>query len=196
MAASFGVTPVLIIDLSEHGASIEHGVPLVVSSVETMHIPPRLEVTGVIHHSVVTRISEDDGRRFRSGIEFRQISENAAVIIESILIQEAMRVVRLWEANANGLNSSPAIAALQRQSAGRSPAAYVWMRLNNRGWERSVTRDPNQPLDGFAVPAGEDPGQIAMLCETYEAATEAGRQFIRSQAQLAIAEQLRIPAFI
>jgi hypothetical protein len=191
LRGTFGATPVTVIELSDDGAGIEHTAPLLVTSVDRLRIEAATPFTvdAVVRHSVIT-VTGGNGTSFRSGLAFRRVPEATTALIESILMDQAASLVRLWEANAAGLTSSPAIAAMQRRSAQRAPSAYIWMRLVNGNWERTTTLDPNQPLDGFSVPAYEDPQQIAILCRTYEAASIPERRLLRALAQRAIAESI------
>lgn len=190
LSAVYGVHPVKLIELSEDGAAIEHAYPLAISSTERLRVesPQKFEVTAIVRHSVMTAVGGAKGPSYRSGLSFHNISEEASAVVEAILVEQAAMLVRLWEANAAGQTSSPAIAALHRRSVSRAPSAYIWMRLINGKWERSTTLDPNQPLDGFSVPASEDPAQIALLCRTYETASIPERKLLRALAQYAIAE--------
>lgn len=190
--ASFGEMQVSVIDLAEEGAAIEHAVPLAVKSVAVLRVlsHPPFEVRAMVRHSVMTAAGSNKGPAYRTGLAFRQVSEATSSIIETILMDLASSLVRLWEANAAGLTTSPAIMAMQRRSASRAPSSYVWLRLINGRWERTTTLDPNQPLDGFSVPASEDRDQIALLCKTYETCSIAERQFLRALAQRAITEAI------
>lgn len=190
--ATFGETAVRVVDLAEEGAAIEHGQPLAVSGVAVLQVQsnPPFEVKAMVRHTVLTAAGGEKGMVYRSGLAFRQISEATSTVIETILMNLAASLVRLWEANAAGLTASPAIMAMQQRSASRAPAAYVWMRLVNGRWVRSTTLDPNQPIDGFSVPASEDRNQIALLCSTYETCSLAERQLLRAMAQRAIAEAI------
>jgi hypothetical protein len=190
--ATFGETEVTIIDLAEEGAAIEHVTALAVNGIATLRVRsnPPFEVKATVRHSVMTAAGGERGTAYRSGLAFRQVSEATSTVIETILMNVTSSLVRLWEANAAGLTSSPAIAAMQKRSASRAPSGYIWMRLVNGRWERTSTLDPNQPIDGFSVPAYEDRDQIALLCSTYETCSIAERQFLRALAQRAITETL------
>ena len=190
--ATFGETAVTVVDLAEEGAAIEHTEPLAVNSFGILRVQsrPPFEVKAMIRHSVMTSAGGTKGIAYRTGLAFRQVSEETSTVIETILMDLASKLVRLWEANAAGLTSSPAIMAMQKRSASRAPLAYVWMRLVNGRWERTSTLDPNQPIDGFSILASEDRDQIALLCRTYETCSIPERQFLRALAQRAITEAI------
>lgn len=194
LQGSFGMTTVTVVELSESGAAIEHRGFIAIRTAERLRVEarPPFEISASIVHSVMIATAESLPECvYRSGVTFHDVSDETRAVIESVLLDEALRTVRLWEANASGITISPAIEALQRRSKQRrAPSDYVWMRLTGDRWERTATRDPNQPLDGFAVLGTEEPDDIALLCRTYQASSEDERNLIRALAQLAIAERL------
>jgi hypothetical protein len=67
---------------------------------------------------------------------------------------------------------------------------FIWMRLQPRGWDKQFTADPNQPLDGFAVPADTSDEEIRSLCKTYEDSDDTTRNAMRHMATLAILDRV------
>lgn len=192
LRATFGAASVTVTEMSDRGATIEHAQPLAIGTRDRMVIQarPTVEVTGVVRHSVIVPAGGGQPPAYRSGIVFHEISETVEASLESILVDEAAAIVRLWQANADGHTSSSAMLELHRRTRVRSTGAYVWMRYVDREWHRITTRDPNQPIDGFSIHDDVDPQQIALLCAAYERGSSDDRNVIRAIAQLVIAEDL------
>lgn len=75
-----------------------------------------------------------------------------------------------------------------RRSRSRGLMTYTWDGIE---WSRTPTESPQQPLDGFTVPAYEDEEELAMLCQTYETADAEARNMIRLVAELSVRTALQ-----
>lgn len=183
---------VLVYDLGPDGVGLEHGERL--EADETYHLtvnwrtPFKSKIR--IRHSQLLKLADSSGPTvFHTGASFVGLSNSASVAIDSILIDEVRRKVTEWEANLTGARKGrlPELDAAKRLAT--VPAGFVWYRLVNGEWLSVPTRDPNQPIDGFAVRDDEDPRQIELLCKAYEGYDEEDRQMLRMMAHLAIASR-------
>jgi hypothetical protein len=55
-------------------------------------------------------------------------------------------------------------------------------------FEKKWSRTPDQPKDGFTVPASEPPEHVEQLCQTYLKGTEEDRKLILLLARLSVAK--------
>jgi hypothetical protein len=188
--AKIGRSRALVIDLGPEGAGIEHGHRLTSDDVHLLTVQWRqpFESSVRVKHSQIRKLSDPSGPSvFHTGLEFVDLSESAAAVIDSILIDEITRKVAEWEANLIGTPRQRLPGLKLNRLRTDLPVGYVWYRLAGGEWTTSATRDPNQPLDGFAVRDDEDPAQVSLLCKTYEEYGEEDRRMLRMMAHLAIA---------
>ena len=66
-------------------------------------------------------------------------------------------------------------------------------RLVEGTWKKASALLPDQPRDGFTVPAWEEDEQVERLRRSYQEADAEGRQFLRMLAELSISEARGIP---
>jgi hypothetical protein len=172
----------LIIEVGLGGAKLEHANRVAIGDELDLEMPKRrLRVS--VRHSVA--LPGEAGIVYHTGAAFEGLSETDHAAILELLIHEAEAQVATWEANLEGR------LPIERAGA-RSVVAprFIWMRMTRRGWERTDTTDPNQPIDGFAVPAEQTPEEIKTLCDAYQAADEPTRASLRQLAALAIIERM------
>lgn len=186
LQAAIDEQPVLILELGLGGAKFEHSAPLPINSWRTLVSGP-VALSGTVRYS--TMLPSTETVIYHSGIEFSGMSSEQAAAVYDLLLSEARQQVSEWEANLEGqqpfrATSRPRSAALQ---------SYIWLRFLNGRWERIVTTDPNQPLDGVAVPDDTSDEEIQLLCDTYADADDRMRELMRSMATLAILERVRPP---
>ncbi|MHB0968737.1 MAG: hypothetical protein ACYC7A_13165 [Thermoanaerobaculia bacterium] len=173
----------LIIEVGLGGAKLEHANRVAIGDKLDLEMPQRtLRVS--VRYSVA--LPGESGIVYHTGAAFEGLSETDQSAIFALLIREAEAQVASWEANLEGR------PLLDRPGA-RSAVAprFVWMRMTARGWERTDTTDPNQPIDGFAVPAEHSAEEIKSLCDAYQSADEPTRASLRQVATLAIIERMR-----
>lgn len=175
--------PVLVLELSLTGAKVEHDSRRNVGQEHTLnlgHVALRSEVRFSVLLPATTGVT------FHTGVEFREMTPQQTAAIYEILIEAANEQVLAWEANLEGLplrgRKTPKSAVAQR---------FLWLRLTPKGWVRTETPDPNQPLDGVAVPSDESEDDIRKLCATYEKGDDETREFLRHVATLAILQRIR-----
>lgn len=182
-----GAAPVAIIEIGLGGAGLEHGGALVVGERHELSIDARhpIKLRVAVRHSVLQQLGSGDRPAiYRSGVEFLSVTEEQELLIDNILIDEAKEKIAEWEANLSGNHRHPKLASLPR-----APHAYAWHRFVKGAWTTTITRDPNQPIDGFAVCDDEPPETVALLRQAYERYGDDDRYMLRMMAQLAITER-------
>ncbi|MBI2214349.1 MAG: hypothetical protein HYU52_11945 [Acidobacteria bacterium] len=184
-----GDLPVAIVEIGLGGAGLEHAHTVMVGERHHLHVdsrqPFRIEV--VVRHSQLQLLGTGGSPSvFRTGVELLAIDDQQELLIDSILIDEAREKIAEWEANLAGTRriTHPTFAAIPHR-----PHAYAWHRLVRATWSVTVTRDPNQPIDGFAVCDDEPMDTVTMLRQAYERYDEDDRYMLRMMAQLAISER-------
>jgi hypothetical protein len=192
----FDGAAVRIVDVGLVGALIEHEGPL-----ET-------ERTGVLaftweDHELtfdcrVVRTGAESGSLYHSGLEIVAARDDSDARLRTLIAASVARIVAAQEANAfgdrqlNWIDSDRTLTAVG--SARRaSLTGYVTWRLIEGVWKKSAALLPDQPKDGFTVPAWEEDEQVERLRRSYEEADAEGRQFLRMLAELSTSEARGIP---
>lgn len=180
---TFGAEAVLVLEMGLGGAKFEHSERLVVGIVAPFSCGP-LSTDAEVRHSVL--LPARTGVVYQTGVFFPNAGPREDALLMDLLVHEARQQLAEWEANVSGVTTPP--PASPRRSA--VAVRFVSLRLKPRGWERSITADPNQPLDGVAVPDGTSEEEIAVLRATYEQGEPATRELMRRVATVAILEAL------
>lgn len=184
----------MVIDLGPDGVGVEHQKKLAANEVYTLRIDWRqsFQAKARVCHSELCKLADGSGPSvFRTGLTFIGLAESAAVVIDSILIDEVKRQVAEWEANLTGTRKDRLPISGFGQSRESLPVAYVWHRLVDGRWVTATTKDPNQPIDGFAVCDDESSQQVELLRKAYASYGEDDRNMLRMMAHLAIANRSR-----
>lgn len=181
--------PVAVIEIGLGGAGLEHAGTVMVGERHQLQIDARhpIRIQVVVRHSLLQQLGGGSSPSiYRTGVEFLAINDEQELLIDSILIDEAKEKIAEWEANLTGTRrlSHPTLSPLPRR-----PHAYAWHRLVKGSWSITITRDPNQPIDGFAVCDDEPVETVNMLRQAYERYDEDDRYMLRMMAQLAISER-------
>lgn len=182
-----GAMPVAIVEIGPGGAGLEHSGAVVIGERHRLIVEARhkLELRVAIRHSLLQQLGGGaQPAIFRTGVEFLSVSDDQELMIDSILIDEAKEKIAEWEANLTGNHRHPKLAVLPRR-----PHAFAWHRLVGGAWTTTVTRDPNQPIDGFAVCDDEPAETVSILRQAYERYGDDDRYMLRLMAQLAISER-------
>lgn len=191
LKARLGALSVAVIDLGLEGAGLEHSGTVTVGErlqlvIDTKH-PIRLSC--LVRHSQLHQFAGGGSQAtYRTGVEFPSVPESQAAAIDSVLIDEAREKIAEWEANLTGTRRNR-LPALSRTSS--APHAYEWHHFARGTWTTRVTRDPNQPIDGFAVCDDEPAETVLMLRKAYERYDDDDRYMLRMMAQLVISERDR-----
>ena len=125
---------------------------------------------------------------YHSGLFIVNKDASSDLIIRDIIRSCIERAEDEQRANAEGL---PAIAASSFQTG--KGENFIRCELRASGWVKSETKDPQQPVNGFTISAGETPHKIAMLCRTWEIGDTEARRLIRTFAALSISKSEGIP---
>ncbi|MGN6182940.1 MAG: hypothetical protein ACTHQM_04730 [Thermoanaerobaculia bacterium] len=179
----FGEEQVLVLELGLAGAKFEHGTRLDIGTRATFVCGP-LTATGSVRHSML--LPAESGIVYHTGISFPELDEVQETYLHQLLMDEAQEQVHEWEANLQGIAWRP-------QPAPKSAVVnrYIALRKTADGWTRTITRDPNQPIDGVAVPADTPDAEVEILRRTYEHADQTMRELMRRMAMVGILERLR-----
>ncbi|MGK2859619.1 MAG: hypothetical protein ACSLFQ_20655 [Thermoanaerobaculia bacterium] len=189
LKARLGALPVAVVDLGLEGAGLEHSGALTVGDRQPLAIDARhpIRITARVRHSQIQQLAGGSAQAvFRTGVEFVSVPDDQAIAIDSVLIDEAKEKIAEWEANLTGTRRGRLPALSRLPSA---PHAYEWHHFTKGIWTTRVTRDPNQPLDGFAVCDDEAEEKVRLLRKAYELYDDEDRYMLRMMAQLAITER-------
>lgn len=175
---------VLVVELGLGGAKFEHPQRVDIGR-HGRFLCGDFAATAKVRHSVL--LPARNGVVYHVGISFDALTAEQKELLMQLLIGEAQEQVAEWEANLSGT------LAWQPQPARRSAVAlgFLSLHLNNQGWRRSATSDPNQPLDGVTVPGDTSEDEIAILCETFEKGDLSTRELLRRMATVTILERMR-----
>ncbi len=177
---------VLVLEMGLGGAKFEHPARLEVGFTGTFSCGP-LATTAVVRHSIL--LPTPTGFVFHSGVEFSDLGPTENALLLDLLVHEAKEQVVEWESNLAG---QVPLEPKRGHSLHSSVAPrFISLKLLPSGWDRSVTADPNQPLNGVTMVDGTPEEEIKMLRETYEAADQPMRELMRRVATVAILERLR-----
>jgi hypothetical protein len=152
---------------------------------------------------------------FQSGLFFTDFVGDTAARIHEMVNMLVARSLAEQVANARGIGpvierNMPVFRSGVVASSGLEPAGadknrripkseivvdrgYVRCTLTNRQWATKWTRSPEQPNEGFTVPATEPVDQIDKLCETYVNADSEGRRLIQLLARLSVEKYEETP---
>ncbi|HEX9984481.1 MAG TPA: PilZ domain-containing protein [Thermoanaerobaculia bacterium] len=175
----FGDWSVRMVDVSTKGALIEHA---------DEDLPPEARALvrffwrGEEIELLAEAIRTDDNRR---GLVFIDDSPE----LRRIITASATELLRAQEANAHGQRELNRIGdeTLTAASAARLHGeAFVTYRLIDGSWKRRQSLLPDQPPDGFTIPAGEADEQVKLLCTTYENGDTEARRMTRLLAELSV----------
>lgn len=146
----------------------------------------------------VVHCSPASGGGYHSGLEVVAAHGESDASLRKLIAESVARIVAAQEANAFGnreLNWIDSDRTLTAVGSARkaSMTGFVTWRLVDGAWKKSASLLPDQPKDGFTVPAWEEEEQIERLRRSYEDADEDGRKFLRILAELSISEARGIP---
>ncbi|MDQ6802515.1 MAG: PilZ domain-containing protein [Acidobacteriota bacterium] len=217
--ARYGALDVIMIDISEAGARIEHFTQLNLGRKARFRFEwqeDKLEVEAEVRSCKVHRFAnEEEGTTvFQSGLLFTNYVEDAAVKIHEMVAMLVARSLAEQVANARGIGpvierNMPVFRAGLVTSSGYESSSdekaripktqvvvdrgYVRCALTGRRWTKKWSRSPDQPEDGFTVPATEPTDHVEQLCEMYEKADDDGRKLIKLLARLSVEKVQETP---
>lgn len=199
LIARYGAQGVVIVDIHELGARIEHFAPLTVGRTTALVFQwqsTRIETQATVVACRVHRFADgsNGGTVYQSGLSFTNPSAEAMQALRELMQTAIARSVTEQVANLRGLG--PVIEKdmpVFREGivAGRAHAGYVRCTLRfNRRWEKRWTRNPDPPEDGFTVLATEARDQIEMLCDDYRRTDTETRRLIRLLARITVEDSV------
>jgi hypothetical protein len=178
VATQIGRASGALVDLSTNGARVRHTAPLIRGSQARLTFNwngARFEAAAEVLASRVVSLARPT--RYESRLRFVTMSSSAEHVLARALADIAAAALRTWVANLRGWeNVTPPIdGETDHADSGFLRCRYV----PARGWERKWTKNPDQPKEGFTVPASTEPAELNMLCLTYETSDEEGRALLR-----------------
>lgn len=208
---------IVLIDISNYGARIEHYTRLERGSERTLRLRWNEEPVAMPAEIVSCRIERfvpgDQGLTvYRSGLRFLQ--ESGPEFEKIKRMTSAYRAGALVEQVANAKGFAPPTRGEmpifrdgtlatnrydvdarndehllpERELARKVGFVRFWFEKNR--WQKKWTLDPNQPQEGFTVSANEAWEQIESLCHLYQTSNEEGRNFIRLLAEASVESEL------
>lgn len=180
--AQFDGASVLVLELGVGGAKFEHDQRMDIGRQGRLACGD-LVATGVVRHSIL--LPAQRGVVFHTGIAFTSLDPEQTEALFRILIAEAQEQVKEWEANLGGAGWKP--SAIRRSAVAHR---YFKLQFTESGWQKSITSDPNQPVDGVTVIDDIPADELRVLCVTYEESDDAQRELLRRMATLAILERM------
>lgn len=192
LAAKLGANRVFIVDISVSGVRVAHQGELPLQNEHKLSFEWNGDTIAFNCAVVRTEIDRPNSDRtkivYQSGMRFTSAYGQSAALLRGLIAEHVMRALDEQKANARGI---PPLATVFQ--SGIKQSSYVTYRYVRNSWEKSETKDPHQPLDGFTVSSKEDPLQIEMLCKTYETSDYSGRKMIRQMAELSISAAESVP---
>jgi hypothetical protein len=119
---------------------------------------------------------------YESGMRITDARADSADTLRDLVAEHVVRCINEQLANARGI---PPLAADSYQSD-KVGGRYRRCEFVDGRWRRAETSNPEQPRNGFTISAEIDPYHVGMLCRTWEACDEAGRDLTRTFAQLSV----------
>ena len=218
--ARYGTLDVIMIDVSEGGARIEHFTQLSVGRKNRFRFEweeQRIEAEAEVRSCKVHRFAneEEEGTTvFQSGLLFTSFVADSALKIHEMVSKLVARSLAEQVANARGIGpvierNMPVFRGGLVTSSGvegsddknvRIPKTqivvdrgYTRCALAGKRWTKKWSRSSEQPDEGFTVPATEPTDHVDQLCEMYEKADEEGRKLIQLLARLSVEKVQETP---
>jgi len=209
----FGVMGVVILDITDLGARIEHFERLDLRKHASFRLDwqeQSIETTAEVRSCRIHRFaSGDDGATvYQSGLLFTDYIGDALAKLRELTTFVVARSLAEQVANARGLGpvterNMPVFRGGAVAASGLEPGQDAKKLIPNsdlaidRGYlrctlvagnrfEKRWSRKPDQPAQGFTVPASEPEEHVNQLCETYLKANEEDRKLILLLARLSV----------
>lgn len=121
----------------------------------------------------------------QTGLEFLEESD----VLCNLIAASATELLLAQQANALGDRDANVIGDQTLTAASRfaRSSGYVTWTLGDGGWHAHRSLLPDQPPNGFTIPAGEPEDQVALLCQTYESGDTESRRLTRMLAEISVA---------
>ena len=213
LIARYGAQGVVIVDIHDLGARIEHFAPLTPGNTSTLVFDwqsTRIETPASVVACRVHRFAQgrDGGTVYQSGLSFQNPSAEVLAALRELMATAIARSVAEQVANLRGLGpvsernmpvfrdgvvAGDGSEASKRRLpiAARPHGGYIRCTLlKGRRWEKRWTRTPDAPDDGFTVLATEAREQIDMLCEDYRRTDAETRRLIKLLARITVEDSV------
>jgi hypothetical protein len=118
---------------------------------------------------------------YESGMRITDARAESTDILRDLVSEHVVRCINEQLANARGI---PPLV-LDAYESGKGERFRRCEFVDGR-WLRAETNKPGQPSNGFTISAEVDPYYVGLLCRTWEACDEAGRDLTRTFAQLSV----------
>jgi hypothetical protein len=185
MPAVFGRGNAMILDVSADGARVMHYAAQPLRSQVRLVFAyggRRFAVTASVLAMRVVGLGDGPSGEtsFESRMRFLDCTPEMAQTLSRIIAQIDSERLRTWHSNLSGDEAGDA------QPMPEDDVQYFMRcRFLGQRWVKCWTRIPEQPEDGFTVPAKLSDGEVTLLCEAYETMDSDGRGLIRATARLA-----------
>jgi len=209
LIARYGAQGVVIVDIHEVGARIEHYAPLAIGRSATLAfewLTNRIELEAAVVACKVHRFvtGQHGGTVYQSGLSFTRVSEEMARAMRDMMATSIARSVAEQVANLRGLgpvsernmpvfrsgvvaDGGVEAATTKRKLVVRPHHGFLRCTLMyGRRWDKKWTQDPQQPEEGFTVLATEPRDLIDMLCDDYRRTDGETRRLIRLLASITV----------
>lgn len=214
LIATYGAMSVIVIDVSDGGARIEHFRRLDVGKKARLSMEWDHKVVQVEAMTVSCKVhrfapGEEGSTVFQSGLFFTEYLDDSFAALREMVATMVARSLAEQVANARGIGpvmerNMPVFREGQvaskgldgKHSAGRARIPTTGLAVDrgylrctlvaNTRWEKKWSRLPEQPEDGFTVSMSEPSDHVDHLCEAYLKGTPEDRKLIRLMARTAL----------
>jgi hypothetical protein len=171
----FGDWSVRFVDVSASGALIESDEPIPDDARGLLRFYWRGEEVELLAETVL----RDDQQ---TGLAFLEQHEG----LDRLIADSAKELQGAQEANATGMRERNRIDGDATLTAASSSISHGWITwtYDDGRWTRRRSMIPEQPPDGFTIPAGEPEDQVELLRQTYAQGDDDARQLTRIFAEM------------
>ncbi|SRR6266498_1179287 len=196
LIARFGTMGVVVLDLTDCGARIEHFHRLDVAKTATFHLEwqgNRVETTARVVSCRVHRFAAGDSGTtvYQSGLFFADHAGDSAAALREIVSTVVARSLAEQVANARGLGpvierDMPVFRDGVVAANGLDRGYLHCTVVGGVRFEKKWSRTSEAPAEGFTVSASEPVEHVDQLCENYLRGDEEQRKLIVLLARLSL----------
>ncbi len=214
----YGTMGVVLVDITDGGARIEHFTRLELGRKAKFRIDWRdqeVQVEAMVMSCRLHRFAPGEETIYQSGLMFTEYFGDASAALKDMVSTLVARSLAEQVANARGLGpvierNMPVFRSGVVAGSGIDPKSdkskrfipesalvtdrgYIRCTLVGKRWDKKWTRESNQPADGFTVLATEPQENIDQLCETYQNGSDEDRKLIQLLARASLEKQEETP---